>query len=548
MDNPRISRRTVLRSGTLAAAALAVGGSAVGCSTDETVEANRGEANVKARLPSYHPVELIKPDLPGNEVLMPGYYAYPRNPEPAFQNPPGAGLDQVTIMYPTFIATPPRPDRNSFYAQVQEELGAELDLTPVPSPDYNPKFQTMIAGGDLPEIMMFPLPTPDQPRVMDRLFADLGPYLAGDAIKDYPFLANIPTDSWRPAISNGTVYAVPQPRSLAGQATYYRRDLIEQVGANPEPASYDEVVELFKAVTDPKQNRWAVANSGFTRMVVAEMLGAPNGWQESGGEFTSAWGDERTKESVARTAELVKMGVFHPDAASASYTQFRDYFFAGRTAFLIDGYAGWDLFVRQLGGVAEGTRKLGLMVLPKYDGGGDAAHYAGTGFQAITVIRKGLGEERTRGLLGVLNFLAAPIGSREHLHRKFGVEGKDFTWEDGLPVLTQQGNTNFLDLQYIADAPTIIGPGPKEGVDLQHAWHQRATKNLVKDPTIGLYSDTYSRKGGPLGSVMGDVVTGIIFGRNKLDEYDEAYQRWRSEGGDKIAAEYAEAFAAANEG
>src|SRR5690606_25234471 len=132
-------------------------------------------------------------------------------------------------------------------------------------------------------------------------------------------------------------------------------------------------------------------------------------------------------------------------------------------AFLIDGYAGWDLFVRQLGGVAEGTRKLGLMVLPKYDGGGDAAHYAGTGFQAITVIRKGLGEERTRGLLGVLNFLAAPIGSREHLHRKFGVEGKDFTWEDGLPVLTQQGNTNFLDLQYIADAPTIIGPGPKEG-------------------------------------------------------------------------------------
>ncbi|HLT60313.1 MAG TPA: hypothetical protein VK020_03930, partial [Microlunatus sp.] len=125
MDNPRISRRTVLRSGTLAAAALAVGGSAVGCSTDETVEANRGEANVKARLPSYHPVELIKPDLPGNEVLMPGYYAYPRNPEPAFQNPPGAGLDQVTIMYPTFIATPPRPDRNSFYAQVQEELGDE---------------------------------------------------------------------------------------------------------------------------------------------------------------------------------------------------------------------------------------------------------------------------------------------------------------------------------------------------------------------------------------------------------------------------------------
>ena len=106
------------------------------------------------------------------------------------------------------------------------------------------------------------------------------------------------------------------------------------------------------------------------------------------------------------------------------------------------------------------------MVHPAYDGGGDAPHFAGSGFQAITVIKKGLGEEKTRSLLNVLNFLAAPIGSREHLHRKFGVEGKDFTFQGGFPVLTQQGNTNFLDLQYIVDSPTILGPGPAAGVDL----------------------------------------------------------------------------------
>jgi putative aldouronate transport system substrate-binding protein len=141
----------------------------------------------------------------------------------------------------------------------------------------------------------------------------------------------------------------------------------------------------------------------------------------------------------------------------------------------------------------------------------------------------------------VLNFLAAPIGSREHLHRKFGVEGKDFTFQDGYPVLTQQGNTNFLDVQYIVDSPTIIGPAPAAGADLQHRWHQRSTANLIPNPTIGLYSDTNSRKGNSIGTMMTDVITGVVFGRNTMKDYEETYGRWRSQGGDKIAAEFAEA-------
>ena len=540
MDNPRITRRSLITTSTLAGATL-ITGAAAGCTPDKTVETNRGAANVNAKLPAYVPVELIKPDLPGDQVVMPGYYAYPADPKPVFDAPPGAGLGKITINYPTYVAAPPGPDRNTFYAQLQDEIGAELDLTPIPDADYGTKFQTTIAGGSLPDLMMFPLPTPDQPRVMDRLFTDLGPFLAGDAIKDFPYLANIPTASWRPTVSNGTIFAVPQPRSIANHAMFVRQDLVEQLGVNAEPADYAEFVEMLKAVTEPKQNRWAVVNQGFMIEHITEMMGGPNGWSESGGVFTNGWADERTKQAISHTAELVRAGVFHPDAASAGYTQFRDFFFAGRTVFCSDGYAAWDLFVRQLGGLEEGTRKLGMMVHPAYDGGGDAPHFAGSGFQSITVIKKGLGEERTRSLLNVLNFLAAPIGSREHLHRKFGVEGKDFTFQDGYPVLTQQGNTNFLDVQYIVDSPTIIGPAPAAGADLQHRWHQRSTANLIPNPTIGLYSDTNSRKGNSIGTMMTDVITGVVFGRNTMKDYEETYGRWRSQGGDKIAAEFAEA-------
>ncbi|WP_230208398.1 extracellular solute-binding protein [Microlunatus sp. Gsoil 973] len=443
-------------------------------------------------------------------------------------------------MYTTFLPTPPGPSRNAFYARLQQRIGCQLKISFIPASDYGTKFQTMIAGNDLPDVCNFPLPTPDQPRVMDKLFADLGPYLAGDKAMDFPYLANLPTASWKPTVANGTVYAVPQPRALSGTAMYARLDLITQVGANPQPGSYDDFLELLTAVTDAKAQRWAFGNP--TNMVthLQMMLGAPNNWSEEGGKFVSSFGDERSTEAVARTAEMVRKGLFHPDSSSLEYTRIRELFFAGRLALTSDGYAGWDLFVRELGGGPEATAKLGLVVEPKAEGGGDARHFSGTGFQGLTVIKKGLGEERTRKVLDVLNYLATPIGSREHLERKYGVKGIDYTIQDGLPTLTDRGNREFMDVQYVADSQTIIGPGVKEGVDYQYTWHQRVTKDLVPDPSIGLYSDTYSRKGAALNKMLGDARLDVIFARKPLTHLQETYAAWREKGGDAIAAEYAE--------
>lgn len=144
----------------------------------------------------------------------------------------------------------------------------------------------------------------------------------------------------------------------------------------------------------------------------------------------------------------------------------------------------------------------------------------------------------------MLNYLAAPIGSREHRDRKYGVEDKDFTWVDDLPTLTEVGNREFMDVQYITDAQTIIGPGPKEGVDRQHAWHERVTKGMIDNPSIGLYSDTNARKGTQLGKIMGDAQADVIFGRKPLSTLTEAFKTWRSSGGDTIAQELAESQAA----
>jgi putative aldouronate transport system substrate-binding protein len=543
IHHPALTRRSLLGSAGALGLAAVTGPALSGCS-DSTKEINTAARNAKVVLPAYAPVELVKPDLPGSEVLMPGYYEYQKNPEPAFDEPPGKGLDSVSIMYTTYVAAPPGPDRNAFYARLQERIGSDLKISFIPSGDYAAKFQTMIAGGDLPDICNFPLPTPNQPQVLNKLFADLGPHLSGDKIKDYPYLANIPTASWKPTVSNGTVYAITQPRALSGASMYFRKDILARLGLDPEPGSYAEFLKLLTDVTDERSSRWAFANAGQMVNHLLMMLGAPNGWSESGGTFTSVWGDEKHRQAVGDVASMVKKGLFHPDSASIAYTKIRDLFFAGRLALTSDGYAGWDLFVRQLGGGEQGVKKLGLIVEPQYDGGGDARHFSGTGYQGITVIKKDMPEDRLKKILNVMNFLATPIGSREYLERKFGVQGTDYSWVDGVPALNDRGSREFMDLQYITDAQTIISPGPKAGVDYQHAWHKRVTKDLVPDPTIGLYSDTYSRKGNQLNKLLDDAQSAVIFGRKPLSALDDAYKSWRNQGGDKIAGEYADSKAA----
>lgn len=534
-----VSRRTLLAGG---AATLGVGGLLSGCS-DPTEDTNTGQRNASATHPTYKPVELIKPDHPGSDKLMAGYYAYPKDPKRVFDEPPAAGLDEINFMYPTFVPTPPGRDKNKFYAQLEKNIGCKMNFRTLPSGDYAAAFQTTIASGDLPDICMFPRPIADEPKVLNKLFADLGPYLSGDAAKDYPYLAAMPPYVWPSTIANGTIYAVPQPRPLAKEAIFIRVDIAEKLGADPEPKSLKEFQDLLRGVTDKKKRRWAFGNASAMVRYLQMMLGAPNAWSEEGGKFTHAYGDERTFEAVQLTADMVKEGLFHPDAASVS-AKYRDMFFAGQLILHGDGSVGFDLFARSLGGPEEGAKKLGMINPPKADGGGDARHFGSDGIQDITVIRKDAGEEKIRTMLSVLNFLAAPIGSREHLERKFGVEGHDFDWVQGIPTLNETGSREFLDVQYITDAMTTIGPGAKAAVDKQYAWNKRAAKEPVPDPSVGLYSDTYSRDGSSLDEKLDSARNDVIFGRKKISDLKEAYESWRKNGGDKFAAEYAESLAA----
>lgn len=175
-----------------------------------------------------------------------------------------------------------------------------------PAADYVSKLSTVIAGGDLPDLMLIAAKLPNRAEMLTRLCADLTGFVSGGAIRDYPFLANLPTDSWLPTMYKGGIYAIPISRSVIGTIMFSRQDLITERSLNPAPKSFAEFSEVARGLTDAKANRWAFGSAKGVITFVGNMLGVPNVWRKDGNGFVSELEVPERKEAVARVAEMVK--------------------------------------------------------------------------------------------------------------------------------------------------------------------------------------------------------------------------------------------------
>src|SRR5699024_6027972 len=152
--------------------------------------------------------------------------------------------------------------------------GSPLEISLANPSDYNQRFPTAIAGDQLTDIWTVG-PAPQLPALMEEKALDLTEHLAGDAVADYPFLANLPTDSWKSCVFNGKVFAVPVPRGVISTGVLYgREDLLADAGITSGPESYQDFVDMCGEVTAPRSNTWALSRVPID--FVRQMYGVPN--------------------------------------------------------------------------------------------------------------------------------------------------------------------------------------------------------------------------------------------------------------------------------
>ena len=155
--NSELTRRTFLR-GVLAGSALLLSS----CQSARTPAPTSGSSTGRARsgptpAPAANP-KLPPPDLPWTDHnVPPTYFKFP----PAYQatsGVPGAGgpLTEVTWFSNQF-STPVAPlDSNACWQELNKRLG--VTITPIWGPadaaSFEQKFATLVAGGDLPHVVL----------------------------------------------------------------------------------------------------------------------------------------------------------------------------------------------------------------------------------------------------------------------------------------------------------------------------------------------------------------------------------------------------------
>jgi putative aldouronate transport system substrate-binding protein len=533
-----LSRRA-FGAGALGVGALASLGLA-GCSNEGRGGAAVGD-NADATFPSYIPYEGIKPDMEGEDGVNDAMLHYPKDPKKVTDGTPGDGKD-FGIFAMTNNPAPPAMAKNDYWQEMNKRLGCTMTVSVVPTGDFSDRFQTTVAGDKLPEIFNFPGDTPSLPSMLNERAADLTDLLSGDNIKKYPFLANIPTETWESCVYGGKIYGVPIPRGGAQSTVMYaRKDWLEDEGIELSLDSLDDFLATCKDLTGAK--RWALGAA--PTLFIREMFEIPNGWTEDGGKLTSANEDERQPDALEATRKMVKDGLVHPDAFSVDQPKRKNWVINGTTPLISDTLSAWPDFSNYP--LPDGFR-LQVLQPPKADGGGVAPIQHGQLSQNTTSISK-QAEDRADALLEVINYFAAPFGSEEYKFKFYGVEGIDHELHGSDPVLTEKGrNETQLALRYVGQPPWVnYSPSDPDMAKDQFEAEKKVIPTAVKNPVEGLYSETQSRKGNQIGSTLSDLETDIIQGRKPVSAWVDAVKTWKKNGGDKMRDEYEKALAEAND-
>jgi putative aldouronate transport system substrate-binding protein len=520
-------------------------GTAAGSGSSATASSGGGADSV---LPTFQAKVVVPPDLPGDDNGTPdAYLAYPANPVKAFSDAPLKG-GSVSVLKIVGTAVPPPVDKNPFWQELNKRVGTDLKMNNIIASDYPAKVQTTVAGGDLPDLMQMGAGYASHlGDLLKAKFQDLSKWLSGDAAaKNYPYLAALPTISWKNVKFNDGIYGIPYPLGVVGSDIKIRQDIFDKVGVSAEITSGDEFLALCKKLTDVNAHRWAVDTIAHAQSLVNQMLGVPNDYKVEDGKFTNAIQTDEYKQGLDICQQMWKAGQIYPDSVTST-ANFHAWFFSGQVAISTDGYTNW-MNLTLSGTAADPNFKMGGLVLPKWEGGGQAAHYTGSGIYTFTVMKKA-SDARVEELLRMLNWFATPFGTEEYLFRKWGIPGRHYNLKGTDPVETKVGVTECqqMNTPYIATAPQpLYIAGMPDLIKTDHSYLQKLMQVTAPLPTVGLISETDLSKGSSLNKTVSDAVNDVVMGRKKVSDWDGIVKTYLSGGGDAINQEYSDAYAKAN--
>ncbi|WP_392839693.1 extracellular solute-binding protein [Streptomyces sp. LN500] len=533
------SRRTFLASSAVAAVAVAGGvpllAACGGGSGSGSKEGTTTGKALKKVVPNYIPSNLVQPDVAGVNGSSPGFTKLPDPLVTSVKSAPGKG-SAFRVMTPLWGTVPKK--NNPYYTAVNKAVGATLNFDPQDGNTYQDKIGAVLAGSDIPDVVTIP-GWNMQGQIRNAItakFADLSPYLAGDAIKKYPNLANIPTGAWQYSVFGGKLRGLPMPSPIIGNAIFYRKDLI---GSGAVPASADDLLAFGKEYTDAKKKVWAFDDLWVCIGKIFGLLpDAPHYWKLENGKLVHKIETQEYREALAFARKLHDGGYVHPDAEAGKDADSKIRFTSGHVLMYNDGTGGWKGMVTEQ---AAANAKFDMQALDFFNqDGGKPVLWQDDPAGIFTFLSKTLPKAKIEEFLAIADFAAAPYGTKEFMLTNYGVQDTHYTIKDGVPTFTPQGiqEAQPSTTVFIASPPhTVAFPDEPQLVKDYAGWMARQAPNIKKPLFFGMQVVEPQRYAS-LYTPFDDLQKDIRRGRKKVSDVDAAVTTWKNSGGDKLRAWY----------
>ncbi|MEU3144344.1 extracellular solute-binding protein [Streptomyces sp. NPDC006999] len=536
------SRRSFLASTAVATAAVAGGMpllAACGGSDGGSREGTTSGKDAKKLLPTYVASNVVTPDIPSKNGSAVGFTSKLDLAGLKTSVPEKLGKgSRITVMSP-FWGSPPKGG-NAYYRAMNDLIGVDVVWQNQDGNTYDQKLGAVLASSDVPDVVVVPgwNMTGKIPSAVIGKFADLGPYLSGDAVKDYPNLAAIPTDAWQRSIFGGKLRGLPMPSSyVTGIVPLYRQDIFEKEGYEV-PRSCDEFMALAKDATNARAKRWACLDMKWTAFNAFGVLSGEEkslGWNQADGKLLYRIETDEYLEALEWTRKLFAAGVVHPDAklGKSNATDPGPKFAAGE--FLIynqDSSQWWSRTAEQA--TQNPDFKIWGMDIFGHDGG-DPTLWAKNPAGIFAFVNKKASEAVIRDVLALANVTAAPYGTKEYMLTNYGVEGTHYTVKDGVPTKNDQGNIDVMNAYVMVASPaaTIAHPDFPEVAKGQVEWQQRMGAFTMKSSFYGMQITEPTRYTN-LSNDFEQLEDDVIRGRKKISDVQQAVSDWKSRGGDEL--------------
>jgi len=488
-------------------------------------------------LPAYQAYEGVKADLAAEDGrCSAAFLKYPSERPTLWAQPPGDGKP-ITAIVPTSFGAPPPLTQNLYWQELNRRVGSELQISTVPAgADYNAKFATTVAGDQLPD-WFYVGTIASRPDFMTSKTVDLTEHLAGDKIKQYPGLANIPAASWRECVFNGRLHALPVSRGLVSlPSVLTRNDLLTKQGITTLPTDWEGLVALSKQLTGGQTWAWSSAPLGYAQ----QSLDVPTQIVVTDGKLSWTLHDERQEQALEATRKMVADGYVVPDAGSAPTATRKLWFGAGRSILHSDSFIAWFSLLNANAKV-DGIEIRALPIIGF--NGGQGTQSVGSANAGISAINT-KAADRIETLLKIADFLAAPFGTDEYLFQKFGTQGRNYTLNaDGDPTPTDKTDEINVMSLYLCDAARVIySAGHPDTAQAAYDHQRQVMTKSVTDPTVALYSETADKKLATLNRTLNDVAAGIIAGNQPVSDWSGAVDTFLNGGGNDILTEYQKSY------